>query len=68
MEDPDAECKADCRPPVSAYRNETFYDSIQIPGQHVNSARMTELLFGPYINKNGNDTQQQEQQALYVIR
>ncbi len=57
IEDPGKECRT-CTPPVSGYRNETFYESIQEEDEHVNSARMVDMFFGPY-----KDTQ-----ALYVIR
>ncbi len=57
IEDPGKECRK-CTPPVSGYRNETFYKSIQEEDEHVNSARMVDMFFGPY-----KDTQ-----ALYVIR
>jgi hypothetical protein len=39
FEDPDHGCR-DCVPPVSGYRNESFYESIHIPGAHKNEARM----------------------------
>jgi len=57
IEDPELECRS-CTPPTSGYRNETFYRSIQKEGQHVNNARMVDMVFGPY-----KDTQ-----ALYVFR
>lgn len=57
IEDPDGECRQ-CSPPVSAYRNETFYESVQEDGENVNEARMTDLFFGPY----------EDTQALYVIK
>jgi len=57
IEDPENECRS-CTPPVSGYRNETFFKSIQEEAQHVNNARMLDIFFGPY-----KDTQ-----ALYVIR
>ena len=57
IEEPERECRS-CIPPVSGYRNETFYNSIQQDDEHVNSARMVDMFFGPY-----KDTQ-----ALYVIR
>jgi hypothetical protein len=57
IEEPDQECRT-CIPPVSRFRNETFYESIRNPGDGKNEARMLDLFFGPY-----NDTQ-----ALYVIK
>eukprot|EP00536_Pseudo-nitzschia_multiseries_P016937 jgi/Psemu1/292771/fgenesh1_pg.1302_\ len=57
VEDPERECRS-CTPPISGYRNETFYRSIQKEGKHVNNARMVDMFFGPY-----KDTQ-----ALYVFR
>eukprot|EP00529_Nitzschia_sp_RCC80_P000751 CAMPEP_0113490068 /NCGR_PEP_ID=MMETSP0014_2-20120614/26853_1 /TAXON_ID=2857 /ORGANISM="Nitzschia sp." /LENGTH=886 /DNA_ID=CAMNT_0000383823 /DNA_START=218 /DNA_END=2878 /DNA_ORIENTATION=+ /assembly_acc=CAM_ASM_000159 len=57
IEDEEQGCR-DCLPPVSSFRNESFYESIPIPGEHKNEARMLDMFFGPY-----KDTQ-----ALYVIR
>jgi PKD repeat protein len=57
IEDPDNECRT-CVPPRSGYLNETFYESILDPDKHVDSARMTDMLFGPY----GEDGQ-----ALYFM-
>jgi glucose/arabinose dehydrogenase/PKD repeat protein len=57
IEAPEQECRS-CTPPISGYRNETFYESIQKKDEHVNNARMVDMFFGPY---NGT-------QALYVIR
>lgn len=57
VEDPGQECRS-CSPPVSRFRNETFYESIRVPGDGKNEARMLDLFFGPY----------QDTQALYVIK
>lgn len=57
IEDPEKECRS-CTPPVSRYRNETFYKSIQKEDEHLNNARMLDMFFGPY----------EDTQALYVIR
>jgi PKD repeat protein len=57
IEHPEDECRF-CLPPISRFRNETFYQSIQDPDEHINSARMTDIFFGPYNNT----------QALYVIK
>ena len=57
IEEPSRECRS-CLPPTSGYRNETFYHSYQQEGEHVNSARMVDMFFGPY----------KDSQALYVIR
>lgn len=45
FEDPEHECR-DCIPPVSAFRNESFHESIHIPGAHKNEARMLDMFFG----------------------
>ncbi|KAL3915336.1 MAG: hypothetical protein SGILL_005703, partial [Bacillariaceae sp.] len=57
IEDPDHGCR-ECTPPVSSFRNETFYESIRYPDDGKNEARMLDIFFGPY-----KDTQ-----ALYVIK
>lgn len=57
IEDPDNECRT-CSPPVSRFRNESFFESVAIPGDGKNEAKIIDLFFGPY-----NDTQ-----ALYVVK
>jgi len=57
IEDPENECRS-CLPPVSGYRNESFYQSIQKKDEHVNNARMLDMFFGPYKNTT----------ALYIVR
>ena len=39
IEDEEQGCR-DCLPPLSSFRNESFYESIPIPGEHKNEARM----------------------------
>ena len=56
IEEPERECRTSCWPPMSRYRNETFFESVHDPTIHVNNARMTDMFFGPY---NGTE-------ALYV--
>jgi PKD repeat protein len=57
IEDPDNECRT-CSPPVPRSRNETFYESIKLPSDGKNQAKIVDIFFGPY-----KDTQ-----ALYVVR
>jgi PKD repeat protein len=57
MEDPEHECR-ECAPPVSRFRNSTFYESIRYPGDSKNQAKIVDIFFGPY-----KDTQ-----ALYIVR
>ena len=45
IEDPTKECRT-CLPPISGYKNESFYTSIQRPEDHINNARMVEMFFG----------------------
>jgi len=56
-EDSDNECRS-CKPPISRFRNETFFETISYPGEHKNEAKIVDMFFGPY-----KDTQ-----ALYVIK
>ncbi len=56
-EDKDNECRT-CSPPVSRFRNETFYDSVKYPGDGKNQAKIVDLFFGPYGDS----------QALYVLK
>ncbi|KAL3913617.1 MAG: hypothetical protein SGILL_006417, partial [Bacillariaceae sp.] len=51
------ECRS-CSPPVPGYMNVTFYESEWQSGEHVNSARMTDMFFGPYKGT----------QALYIMK
>jgi len=55
-ESPADECRT-CSPPVSRFKNETFFEPVRYPGEGKNQGRLVDLFFGPY-----NDTQ-----ALYVI-
>jgi glucose/arabinose dehydrogenase len=57
MPRPKLECRT-CSPPIPGFKNTTFYKSRRADGKNVNSARMTDLFFGPY-----KDTQ-----ALYIIK
>lgn len=57
IEDPDNECRT-CSPPVSRFRNETFFQSVIYPGDGKNEGKIIDMFFGPY-----NDTQ-----ALYVVK
>jgi PKD repeat protein len=57
VEDPDNECRT-CSPPVSKYRNETFYKSIKYPEDGKNQAKIVDIFFGPY----------KDSQALYIVR
>ncbi|KAL3919376.1 MAG: hypothetical protein SGILL_003784 [Bacillariaceae sp.] len=57
IEDSSAEC-LDCSPPISGYRNETFYESPQEDGENVNEARMVDMFFGPF----------EDDLALYIIK
>ncbi|KAL3922443.1 MAG: hypothetical protein SGILL_002205 [Bacillariaceae sp.] len=54
---PNNECR-DCATPVPGYKNFTLYQSPWQSGEHINSARMTDLFFGPY-----KDTM-----ALYIVK
>ncbi|KAL3917342.1 MAG: hypothetical protein SGILL_004759 [Bacillariaceae sp.] len=56
-EDTSSECR-DCTPPISKYRNTTFFQSTANPGDDYSAPRIVDMFFGNY-----RDTQ-----ALYVIR
>jgi PKD repeat protein len=53
IEDAEAGCRT-CRPPISAYRNETFFQSENVDPDE---ERITDIFFAPYNNT----------QALYII-
>ena len=38
-EDSDNECRS-CKPPISRFRNETFFETISYPGEHKNEAKI----------------------------
>jgi hypothetical protein len=57
IEDPENECRT-CTPPVSRFKNETFYESPRNPDDNKNQAKIVDMFFGPY-----KDTQ-----ALYIVR
>lgn len=55
-EDPDGGCRS-CSPPVSKFKNETFFAPTRYPGDEKNLGRILDVFFGPY----------EDTQALYVI-
>jgi len=55
-EDPDGGCRT-CSPPVSKFKNETFFAPVRYPGDAKNTGRILDVFFGPY----------EDTQALYVI-
>ena len=57
IEDPDNECRT-CTPPISKFRNETFFETTRYPGEGKNEAKIVDIFFGPYKNT----------QALYVVK
>jgi PKD repeat protein len=56
-EDATRECRT-CIPPVSGYRNSSFFHSTADPGNDFSAARIVDIFFGPY----------QDSYALYVVR
>ena len=55
-ESPDGGCRT-CSPPVSPYKNETFFSPVRYPGDGKNEGRIVDIAFGPY----------EDTQALYVF-
>lgn len=53
IEDPESGCRS-CRPPTSAYRNETFF---RIENSDPDAERITDIFFAPYQNT----------EAIYVL-
>ena len=55
-EAPDHECRT-CSPPISRFKNETFFEPVRYPGEGKNQGRIVDMFFGPH----------EDTQALYVI-
>jgi glucose/arabinose dehydrogenase len=57
IEDPENECRT-CIPPISRFKNETFFETTRYPGEGKNEARIVDMFFAPY-----NETK-----ALYIVK